>query len=80
MWVDVEIAAEDRVRPDVVPGEPAPGKGRLDDAFRRGITVRTRKGSKHGSLSSSSPSRLPTGAGWQSRRGARRARRQLKDR
>ena len=35
MWVDVEIAAEDRVRPDVVPGEPAAGEGRLDDDFHR---------------------------------------------
>ena len=36
MWVDVEIAAEDQVRPDVVPGEPAAGEGRLDDAFHSG--------------------------------------------
>ena len=36
MWVDVEIAAEDRVRPDVVPGEPAAGESLLDDASYRG--------------------------------------------
>ena len=34
--MDVEIAAEDRVRPDVVPSEPAEGEGRLGDAFHRG--------------------------------------------
>ena len=36
MWGDVEIAAESRVKPGVVPGEPVAGESRLDDAFHRG--------------------------------------------
>ena len=34
--MDIEIVAEDRVRPDIVLGEPAAGERRLDGAFDRG--------------------------------------------